>query len=109
MKNWKKHLIGTVKLPIKKGSPSINEDELQKSLEWERAVCRCVCKKCGQISEIDQIYAQGLLRTMAILEALPNITLKKGEDFKNYYFEISYCEYCGLGELSIKLKEIKRS
>lgn len=108
MKSWKEHLIGTVKLPIKNGVFAIDKNELKKPLEWERAVCRCLCKKCGQVAEIDLKYAKGLLKTMKLLENLPNVPLEKKEHFQNYYFEIGYCQ-CGRGELSVKLKEIKRS
>lgn len=107
MENWKKHLIGEIKLPIKDGAAIIDENEFQKPLEWPKAVCRCLCKKCGQISEIDLTYVKGLLKTMAILKTLPDIRLDTKENFKNYYFEIGYCE-CGPGELSVKLKEIKK-
>jgi hypothetical protein len=108
VKNWKKHLIGEVKLPISNGSVVIDENQLQRPLEWPKAVCRCVCKQCGQVAEIDLIYARGLLKTMAILKSLPDILLEKQEHFQNYYFEISYCEYCERTEVSIELKEIKR-
>lgn len=106
-KNWKEHLIGEVKFPIADGLIQIDKKQLIKPLEWPKAVCRCVCKKCGQVAEIDLTYVKGLLKTMAILGNLPNILLEEKEHFQNYYFEIGYCEYCGREELSVELKEIK--
>jgi hypothetical protein len=82
-------------------------NELKKPLKWPWAVCRLVCAQCGKSSEIDLETAQKLIAVMAISNNRPEVPLEKKEDFKNYYFESSYCKNCSTVEAVVRLKEIE--
>ena len=71
--------------------------DLIKPLEWSEAVCRCYCRQCGILREINN--------TQAI--KLQNIAGQKiMGDIKDFYFIVSYCDYCPENELTIEIKKI---
>jgi hypothetical protein len=108
MKNWKADLVGQTRKNTPEEFELIKNRELNKPLTWEAGVCRCVCLKCQDISEINKEFALGLLETMKIMGNFPEIPLVNLSDLKKWYFEISYCDLCSPGEVLIKIKPIKK-
>ena len=66
-------------------------------LEWPEAVCRCYGRQCGILREINKKQAI----------KLQNIAGQKiMGDIKDFYFIVSYCDYCPENELTIEIKKI---
>lgn len=77
-------------------------------------VSRYECSLCGDVSEIPLNSAQAFIRVMGMLGVFPEVILTGEQDFKNYYFKISYCRTCRnynknkKTELKIELKVLKQ-
>jgi len=59
------------------------------------------------VAEINEEFVTGLLNTMSLLGTRPETNIRKRTDFQKWYFEVSYCDLCGPGELSVEFKMIK--
>jgi len=79
---------------------------LKKPFIWREAVSHCFCSQCQTLGEINLDHARGLIRTMRILGNLPEATLETPADLAKYYFITGYCETCGIGPVSVKIKKI---
>ncbi len=75
--------------------PSLGQ--LTKPLEWPQAVCRCFCQQCGTMREINQAQAVKLQKIAG---------QKISGDIKDFYFLVSYCEYCQEQELIVVVKQL---
>lgn len=80
--------------------------------KWPWAVSRFHCQKCGEIREIDIKAVKQFLQVMATLGNLPEVSITKEEDWKNYYFQLPYCDNCKTPDdkapADLKLKLIKK-
>jgi len=106
--NWKNRLIGQIEKMEMSEFEKFKTEVLNKPLEWEEGVCRCVCLQCRNIEEINYEFVSGLLNTMHLLGNFPETPLEKLSDFKQWYFEVGYCDLCRPGNLSVDLKVIKK-
>lgn len=90
----------------------ITENELQAPFKLLTTATRYRCLRCGHIAEISAVTAHSFIKVMGMLGAFPEVAMATEEDFKDYYFEISYCKLCKNRqqdhELSIRLKPLKQ-
>jgi len=71
-----------------------NKSFLNQPFKRPGAVSRIVCTKCKRVSEIDKEMFQRFIKTMALLNNFPEISLYAESDYKKYYFEVGYCHHC---------------
>lgn len=84
--------------PLEKSVPVFpDHGHLIKPLEWSQAVCRCFCQQCGTMREINQAQATKLQKFAG---------QKISGNIKDFYFLVSYCEYCQEQELVVKIKQL---
>jgi len=93
MEELKKALIGETVKANEAKFKSILAEELKKPLTLDGSYCRCVCRKCQNIFEINEEISLGLIETMGILGSLPEIPANRMNDL-GLYFEIGYCNLC---------------
>lgn len=91
---------------------NIAETDLQAPFKLLTTVTRYRCSRCGHIAEISAATAHLFIRVMGMLGAFPEVAMATEDDFKHYYFEISYCKRCKDRkqdhEISIQLKPLKQ-
>lgn len=104
MKNWKEDLVDRINY-----DQSIIQSELDKPLTNSASVCRCLCRQCNNIFEVNEEMATGFLNTMKLLASSPEINLQKKTDFNKWYFEVNYCNLCQREkDVSIKIQQLAK-
>jgi len=98
----KKGLLGgIIKIPAeyRQIRREVKIERIIAPFEWDKAVTRVFCVQCGSLKEIDQRHAQKLL---AIIKKSALLA-----DIGDYFFEVSFCEYCPEKDLKVVVKRIK--
>jgi len=104
VKNWKEDLVGRINY-----DESLIQNELSKALVGPTSVCRCLCRQCNNIFEVNEEMATGFLNTMKLLASSPEIILQKKTDFNKWYFEVNYCHLCQREkDVSIKIQQLTK-
>lgn len=92
-----KELFGTVKKLPGQGNFSVDQQELSKPFEWDKAVVRSFCQGCGSLLEVDKKGANQLSK----------LARRVGSPLDNCYFQTRTCVLCQGDDLTVELKPIK--